>query len=132
MSMNATESVASASATLRATVDFPLPEPPAMPMMSGFCTRGIYWFCGLLQCRCSRCFALSWRCMQSLWPWGLKWSPPSGSMRIRLAFCARKGERLGREFVEIKLRERLTILLRSDMIEGCLRIGIQVLFENRS
>src|SRR3712207_3218451 len=36
MSMNATDAVASALATLRATVDLPDPEPPATPMMSGF------------------------------------------------------------------------------------------------
>ena len=36
MSMNATDSVRAACATLRATVDLPEPEPPAMPMMSGF------------------------------------------------------------------------------------------------
>ena len=36
MSMKATEVVVSSSATLRATVDFPEPEPPAIPMMSGF------------------------------------------------------------------------------------------------
>src|SRR5438128_11273323 len=36
MSMNATDSVLSACATFRATVDFPDPDPPAMPMMSGF------------------------------------------------------------------------------------------------
>src|SRR5262249_4773200 len=35
MSMNATDAAASASATLRATVDLPEPEPPAMPMSSG-------------------------------------------------------------------------------------------------
>lgn len=36
MSMNATEDVVSSSATLRATVDFPEPDPPAIPMMRGF------------------------------------------------------------------------------------------------
>src|SRR5262245_55057932 len=36
MSMNATDSVRSACATFRATVDFPEPDPPAMPMISGF------------------------------------------------------------------------------------------------
>jgi len=36
MSMNATDSVYSACATFRATVDFPDPDPPATPMMSGF------------------------------------------------------------------------------------------------
>src|SRR5215468_462750 len=36
MSMNATDSVRSACATFRATVDFPEPDPPAMPMMRGF------------------------------------------------------------------------------------------------
>ena len=36
MSMNATDDVESPSATLRATVDFPEPDPPAIPMMNGF------------------------------------------------------------------------------------------------
>src|ERR1039458_1189080 len=36
MSMNATDAGASASAILRATVDLPDPDAPAMPMMSGF------------------------------------------------------------------------------------------------
>src|SRR6185312_17494884 len=36
MSMKATDGVVSSSATLRATVDFPDPDPPAIPMMSGF------------------------------------------------------------------------------------------------
>src|SRR5436305_1205211 len=36
MSMNATDEVVSISATLRATVDFPDPEPPAIPIISGF------------------------------------------------------------------------------------------------
>src|SRR5436853_171284 len=36
MSMNATDSALSAFATFRATVDFPDPEPPAMPMINGF------------------------------------------------------------------------------------------------
>ena len=36
MSRNATDDLESASATLRATVDFPDPVPPAMPMTSGF------------------------------------------------------------------------------------------------
>ena len=36
MSMNATEASPSAAATLRATVVLPEPDPPAMPMMSGF------------------------------------------------------------------------------------------------
>ena len=36
MSMNATEASRSASATLRATVLLPEPDPPAMPMTSGF------------------------------------------------------------------------------------------------
>ncbi len=36
MSMNATEASVNASATRRATVDFPDPLPPAIPMMSGF------------------------------------------------------------------------------------------------
>src|SRR5690242_5989503 len=36
MSMNATDSVRSACATFRATVDFPEPDPPAIPMMRGF------------------------------------------------------------------------------------------------
>src|SRR5688572_2989272 len=35
MSRNATDDRESASATLRATVDFPDPEPPAMPITSG-------------------------------------------------------------------------------------------------
>src|ERR1039458_295324 len=35
MSMNATDAGISASAILRATVDFPDPDPPAMPMMAG-------------------------------------------------------------------------------------------------
>ena len=41
MSMNATESWPRLSATFRATVDFPLPDPPAMPMMSGLDTASI-------------------------------------------------------------------------------------------
>ena len=45
MSMNATESAPRLSATFFATVDLPLPDPPAMPMMRGFDTCGIYW-CG--------------------------------------------------------------------------------------
>src|SRR4029079_6094035 len=56
MSMNATDSVRSACATFRATVDFPEPDPPAMPMMRGFSasrrpgsfasyTRGLYTNC---------------------------------------------------------------------------------------
>src|SRR5512145_1938983 len=36
MSMNATEAAWSDSATRRATVDFPDPDPPAMPMTKGF------------------------------------------------------------------------------------------------
>ena len=36
MSMNATDVACSACATFRATVDFPEPDPPAMPMISGF------------------------------------------------------------------------------------------------
>src|SRR5688500_6106567 len=36
MSRNATDDRESASPTLRATVDFPDPEPPAMPITSGF------------------------------------------------------------------------------------------------
>src|SRR5215468_2806778 len=36
MSMNATESARRACATCRATVDFPDPEPPAIPTMKGF------------------------------------------------------------------------------------------------
>jgi len=36
MSMNAAEELRSDSATFRATVDFPDPEPPAMPMIKGF------------------------------------------------------------------------------------------------
>ena len=36
MSMNATDSACSACATFRATVDFPDPVPPAMPMIKGF------------------------------------------------------------------------------------------------
>jgi hypothetical protein len=39
MSMKATDAASSASATLRATVDFPEPVPPAMPMISGFIAR---------------------------------------------------------------------------------------------
>src|SRR2546423_215708 len=39
MSMNATEDVVSSSATLRATVDLPDPDPPAIPMMRGFSIR---------------------------------------------------------------------------------------------
>ena len=34
--MNATEDVVNSSATLRATVDLPEPEPPAIPMINGF------------------------------------------------------------------------------------------------
>src|SRR6478735_3339175 len=56
MSMNATDSVRSACATFRATVDFPEPDPPAMPMMRGFIasrrpgsfasySRGLYTDC---------------------------------------------------------------------------------------
>jgi len=36
MSMNATDDVVNISATFRATVDFPDPEPPAIPMIKGF------------------------------------------------------------------------------------------------
>src|SRR6478752_313027 len=36
MSMNATDSARRACATCRATVDFPDPEPPAIPTMKGF------------------------------------------------------------------------------------------------
>src|SRR5215208_6438200 len=36
MSMKATEAEVMARATPRATVDFPEPDPPAMPMTSGF------------------------------------------------------------------------------------------------
>src|ERR1051325_2937729 len=36
MSMNASESARIALATLRATVDLPEPEPPAIPMIRGF------------------------------------------------------------------------------------------------
>ena len=36
MSMNATDAAVSDSATRRATVDFPEPVPPAMPMINGF------------------------------------------------------------------------------------------------
>src|SRR3569833_3742533 len=36
MSMNATDSACNAPARLRATVDFPDPEPPATPTMKGF------------------------------------------------------------------------------------------------
>ena len=39
MSMNATDAGISASATFRATVDFPEPDPPAMPMIVGFIAR---------------------------------------------------------------------------------------------
>ena len=39
MSMNATESSPKFSATFFATVDFPEPDPPAIPMMSGFDTK---------------------------------------------------------------------------------------------
>src|ERR1019366_3627522 len=39
MSMNATDAGVSASAILRATVDLPDPDAPAMPMMSGFTGR---------------------------------------------------------------------------------------------
>src|SRR5438270_14056267 len=39
MSMNATDEVVNRSATLRATVDFPEPDPPAIPMMRGFNIR---------------------------------------------------------------------------------------------
>src|SRR6185437_12358861 len=41
MSMNATDSVCSAWATLRATVDLPEPEPPAIPMMNGFISENL-------------------------------------------------------------------------------------------
>lgn len=37
--MNATESDGNAPATFRATVDLPLPDPPAIPIISGFDTR---------------------------------------------------------------------------------------------
>jgi hypothetical protein len=40
MSMNATDAGISASAILRAIVDFPEPDPPAMPMIVGFIVRG--------------------------------------------------------------------------------------------
>ena len=40
--MKATDREVSASATFRATVDFPLPDPPAIPIMSGLDTPGIY------------------------------------------------------------------------------------------
>jgi len=36
MSMKATEEVVNSSATFRATVDFPEPDPPAIPMINGF------------------------------------------------------------------------------------------------
>jgi hypothetical protein len=36
MSMNAIDALSSASAMRRATVVLPEPEPPAIPMMSGF------------------------------------------------------------------------------------------------
>jgi len=36
MSTNATDDVVSSSATLRATVDFPDPDPPAIPIINGF------------------------------------------------------------------------------------------------
>jgi hypothetical protein len=36
MSMNATEAVPSELATLRATVDLPEPEPPAIPIISAY------------------------------------------------------------------------------------------------
>src|SRR5689334_24661676 len=39
MSINATDEVVSRSATLRATVDLPEPDPPAMPMIKGFSIR---------------------------------------------------------------------------------------------
>ena len=42
MSMNATDRLPRLSATFLATVDLPLPEPPAMPIMSGFDTWRIY------------------------------------------------------------------------------------------
>src|SRR6266550_2372923 len=38
MSMNATDDVVSSSATFLATVDFPEPLPPAIPIMSGLST----------------------------------------------------------------------------------------------
>ena len=40
MSMNATDMPDNESATPRATVDLPEPEPPAIPMMSGLTARG--------------------------------------------------------------------------------------------
>ena len=39
MSMKATERLPRFSATFFATVDFPEPDPPAIPMMSGFDTK---------------------------------------------------------------------------------------------
>ena len=44
MSMNATDSVCSACVTFRATVDFPDPDPPAIPMMKGFIARPLVGF----------------------------------------------------------------------------------------
>src|SRR5215468_9970342 len=43
MSMNATDSACSARATFRATVDFPDPDPPATPMISGFISPPRTW-----------------------------------------------------------------------------------------
>ena len=42
MSMNATDREPRFSATFLATVDFPLPEPPAIPIMSGLDTAAIF------------------------------------------------------------------------------------------
>jgi hypothetical protein len=46
MSMNATDAVPSDPATFRATVDFPDPDPPAMPIVSalrGLSAAGAEW-----------------------------------------------------------------------------------------
>jgi len=40
MSMNATDDVVRRSATLRATVDLPEPDPPAIPIISGLSIEG--------------------------------------------------------------------------------------------
>ena len=45
--MNATDSDGSAPATFLATVDLPLPDPPAIPMMRGFKETDLMDFDGL-------------------------------------------------------------------------------------
>jgi hypothetical protein len=52
MSMNATDKAPRALATFVATVDLPLPEPPAMPIMRGFDTAQMYCRAGIRERRC--------------------------------------------------------------------------------